>query len=350
MRIIALTAMVLFLCACQKNDPATQQESFYHLSIDGTSLPVLLRGNVDSKQIMVFINGGPGLSSLDLAEADLFSWRDNLEKSITIAYYDQRGCGNAQGDFNESSINLGQYRKDLHQILILLKAQYPDAQISLCGHSFGGFLASSYLINYGQKALADKLILIDGALNYDFELSWEFRHTFLKEMANNQISLGHNIEHWQDALDWSLENPILISDLQKNTWRKYVGQPGEFLIPDESLALSFRDYLKLGFNSSYNPFPSYFSSNLEKVNKLLNKELEGRNLQAYLKSINNPTLFLWGQYDDLIPPQEGLSMFDSLGTDPIHKEFIEIPDAGHEPMFSQGSVIQNSIRRFIFRP
>tara|TARA_B100001115_G_scaffold185030_1_gene190846 strand:- start:7024 stop:8076 length:1053 start_codon:yes stop_codon:yes gene_type:complete len=335
------------LFACQKFESSTSAETYFHLTVDKASIPVLLRGNTASNKIMLFVNGGPGLTSLDLAEADLFEWKSNLEKSVAIAYYDQRGCGNAQGDFEESSINLQQYRKDLHNVLGVLKAQYPDAELSLCGHSFGGFLASSYLLEYGDQALADKLILIDAALNYDFDLTWEYRRIFLQEMAEAQINLGENTAHWQAALDWLHTEPNLSDNAQKKIWNQYVGQPGEYLIPDEYLALSLWDYLKLGFASSYNPFPAFLSSNLEKINDLLNAELEGQNLQSDLKQIKLPALFLWGQYDDLIPPQEGKAMFDSLGTVDHQKEFISLPDASHEPMFSQNSALQALIKNFI---
>lgn len=350
MKKFIILTLIGSLIACSKFEQSTNAETYFHLTVDGASIPVLLRGNTSSKKIMLFVNGGPGLTSLDLAEGDLYKWKSDLEKSIAVAYYDQRGCGNAQGNFKESSINLKQYRKDLHHILGILRAHFPDAELTLCGHSFGGFLASSYLIEYGELALANKLILIDAALNYNFDLTWEYRRDFLQEMASDQIVLGNNIEHWQAALDWLSTRPDFSDKEQKKIWTQFVGQPGEFLIPDEFFELSLREYLQLGFASSYNPFPAYLSSNLKKVNKLLNTELDGQNLQGDLKSLQLRALFIWGQYDDIIPPQEGMAMFDSLGTSHNQKTFLSIPKAGHEPMFSQNELLQTHLKNFILKP
>ena len=93
-----------------------------------------------------------------------------------------------------------------------------------------------------------------------------FDTTFITNFAEAQINLGENTAHWQAALDWLHTEPNLSDNAQKKIWNQYVGQPGEYLIPDEYLALSLWDYLKLGFASSYNPFPAFLSSNLEKIN------------------------------------------------------------------------------------
>jgi len=264
----------------------------------------------------------------------MFNWKESLEKEVAIVYYDQRGCGNAQGNIDETTISTSQYVADLHAIITVLNNQYPDASVYLFGHSFGSFIGARYLLQENYQEHIEGWISMDGAYNFDFDLSWVYRREFLIGIAMEELAKGNKTQHWEAALEWALENTVISERDQKNKFREWIGNPGEIIIPEELGALSLRDYLRIGFASSYNPFPSYASSNLELVNDLLNAEVEGINLMNQVHHLQLPTLFLWGKYDDLITEQEGRAVFEKLGTDEAQKKFVLLPKSGHEPMFS----------------
>lgn len=344
-------ATVALLCislysSCEKFELTTESETFFHVGIDGTELPVLVRGNTAANKLVVFINGGPGLTSIDVARADMFDWQETIEKEIAVVYYDQRCCGNAQGNIEESTINIAQYVADLHAIVLVLNKQYPDADVYLFGHSFGSFIGANYLLYRDYQDDIAGWISMDGAYNFDYDLSWVYRREFLIGVANEELTKGNNIEHWTGALEWAEANHVIAEGDQKNEFREWMGQPGGIIIPEELPFLNLRDYLKIGFASSYNSFPSYASSNLELVNDLLNADVEGINLMSEVHRLQLPTLFLWGKYDDLITAQEGRAVFEKFGTDDGQKEFILLPKSGHEPMFSDPEKLNGELLMF----
>jgi len=106
-------------------------------------------------------------------------------------------------------------------------------------------------------------------------------------------------------------------------------------------------YLSIGFLSSYNIFPAYLSKNLDIVNEKLNEDLEGKNLISELGGISLPSLFIWGRYDDLIPPELGYDVFTNIGTPDHLKEFVIMPESSHEPYLSDPETFQNTVTNFV---
>lgn len=344
---IVLILGVFWSFSCEKFEVEKTSDAFLHVQIDDAMLPVWVKGNTASQKLIVYINGGPGLTSIDVARADMFGWSKSLEKDFGIVYYDQRGCGNAQGNFDEESLTLDQYVKDLDAIVTVLKSKYEDASIYLMGHSFGAFIGANYLLDSRLENKIQAWISIDGAYNFDYDLSWGYRRIFLENIALEQIEDGNLISHWEEALKWVEDNPEILTRQQKNEWRSFLGWPGEIIIPEEIATLSIRQYLSIGFASSYNPFPSYLSSNLKLVNDKLNKDAEGKNLINSVKDISIPALFIWGRYDDLIVPEEGEEVFANYGSDISRKTYSLFPESSHEPYISDPERFYSEVKDFI---
>lgn len=342
-------ALFLIACctACEKFDVSSDADTFFHAQTHGAELPVWVRGNTGSGKFIIYINGGPGATSIDVARADLFDWSTGLEEHFAMVYYDQRGCGNAQGPIDETTLTVDQFAKDLGVIVTILKSEYPNAQIYLMGHSFGSFIGVSYLLDHQGADHIAGWISVDGAYNFDYDLSWQYRRLFLINIANEEIGKGNMISHWTEALTWADDNPVILTRDQKNEWRQFVGWPGGIIIPLEETSISFGQYLGIGFASSYNPFPAYLSSNLEIVNNRLNQDAEGRNLITAVSALTIPTLMIWGRYDDLIAPEEGNAVFDNFGTPSPDKQFVLLPNSSHEPYISDPDRFQEEVIEFV---
>lgn len=352
MRYIKIHLAIIFGIAlsawsCEQFELETGSDTFFHVQIEGTELPVWVKGNTSSKKFILYINGGPGLTSIDIARADMFDWSSGLEENFAMVYYDQRACGNAQGNIDENTLTIAQYVKDLDAIIKVLQSEYDDPDIFLMGHSFGGFIGANYLLTEDFQDNIKAWISIDGAYNFDFDLSWQYRRTFLINIANEEILKGEDVEHWNTALEWANDNPVITTREQKNEWRGFVGFPGERIIPEELGELSLKQYLSIGFGSSYNPIPAYLSSNLNIVNDKLNEDAEGINLINEVSFIKLPSLLLWGRYDDLIVPEEGLDVFTNFGTPDEHKQYVLLPNSSHEPYISDPDGFKGAIIDFV---
>lgn len=326
--------MILGLGSCNKFEFEENADKFIHIKVDGVELPVRIKGNTASKRFIVYINGGPGLTSIDKARTDVYNWSENLEEQFAMVYYDQRGCGNAQGNIDESTLTVQQYAKDLDAIVNFLISTYPESEIFLMGHSFGGFIGANYLLNPDYQEKIEAWISIDGAYNFDFDLSWEYRRAFLANIAQIEIALGNDIKHWKTAQKWLALNLNIVTQEQKDKWREFIGAPGEIIIPLEETEISVRQHLGIGFASSYNPFPAFLSKNYEIVNEKLNQSAETIDLLSKLSDIMTPSLFISGRYDDIIVPEESTEVFKLFGTPEDHKRFILFYNSSHEPFIS----------------
>lgn len=345
--LISIISILLILASCEKFEFEDRADTFFHVKVNQTELPVWVKGKTLNKKLVIYINGGPGLTSIDLAETDLLGWSDILEDELAMVYYDQRGCGNAQGNILRESLTVSQFASDLDAIINVLKHHYEGAEIYLMSHSFGSFIASTYLMDTSRQSKISGWISVDGAFNFDYDLQWKYRRDFLVNIANEEISGGKDTGHWTDALTWASQTQEIISEKQKEQWRDYIGWPGEIILPEEEGNVPFGKILRIGFSSSYNILPAYFSKNLEIVNDSLNADVEGMNHISEVSNILLPSLFIWGRYDDLVPPELGYDVFNNLGTPENEKDFLLMEESGHEPYLSQPKTFQNSIVSFV---
>lgn len=109
--------------------------------------------------IAIFIHGGPGAWSKSFEDLK----GKNLEKCLSIIYYDQRGCGRSEDSKNDD-YSLERMLKDLD----LVRQKYNAAKIYLIAHSFGGILAVNYARNYPSHVKG--LIFANSTLNLPYSI------------------------------------------------------------------------------------------------------------------------------------------------------------------------------------
>lgn len=343
---IAILLSGMLLSACQRFEISADTNDLFHLTEAGTEIPVLVRGNTASGKFIVFINGGPGLSSIDVAELDLFGWQE-IEDEFAVAYYDQRGTGNSQGNMDPSTLTMEQYVTDLHKIVQVIRDKYDHPSIFLLGHSFGGYTGTEYLLNHDGIA---GWINVNGLNVVKVEDQWEYRRDFFVNVANEKITAGEDTIYWQEALDWISAIPVIETREQKDQWRDYIGQfPGDGIIPEEDVALPVGNLLRFLFFSSYNPVPAYLSSNWKIVADSLYEDVKDENLLPELHEISTPTLLIWGRYDDLIPPEIASDIHDSLGTPLADKSLLVLKYSGHQPFVNQPAEFNSAVIDFVRR-
>lgn len=357
---IAALCMALLLASCQKDafEIGSNTNDMFHVKNGDYLIPVLVRGNTASKKIILFIDGGPGNNTLDFAKIDYPNWKNTLESEYAVAYYDQRGTGNSQGNFTFGTSIYDTYTQDLHKVAEFLQKAY-DADITMLGHSFGGGLMYEYMIRYGGSAIPTKYISSNGPATTDSKsdtLRWKFRRDFLYNTANLEISRNTNVNEWNEVLQWlSITPEIKIIDGDDpynlmNQWNKYV-EDLVYVYYDEK-SPKIRDYLKVMFLSSYNPFPAYLSEkDRDLIAALFGAEDDlgynnGSQLMNRLSQINDqPILLLTGRYDDVCPPEELNYIFDQISS-PL-KQIHIIDYAGHEIYTHQSTEFFNTIKSFV---
>ncbi|MEL7122659.1 MAG: alpha/beta hydrolase [Bacteroidota bacterium] len=344
--ISALTLIVCSLGCSEKISLASENEDyFFHVKEEGAYLPVWVRGNVSSKKILLYVQGGPGLNTIDFATVDYMGWEGTLEKDYAIAYYDQRGMGNAQGDFDWESISLDQYMKDLRKIVFAIKTQYPETDVYLFGHSFGGWLSYLYEVTYADEPVVDGVIAMNAPFSTDKnEIRWTFRHAFLKRVAEDFIEKEIEMEYWTEVFNWTNEHPVIDELEERRQWNRYVINGLSAYEIEPKLGLG--KILKGVFASSINIFPTLLDvEKQDKVADLLFADQDGIELLDRLAEMQSPLLMITGSYDDIAPAEELEFAFEQIGS--IKKQLVVLPDAGHDSMLNQPEQFRKAIKDFV---
>ncbi len=345
-------AIIAISCKKEKFKLSSQTNEMFHVKNDDYLIPVLVRGNTASKKILLYIQGGPGYASLDFAQVDYPNWKNSLEVDFAVAYYDQRGTGNKQGDFSQGDLVLSTWIEDLSKVAVFLEKAY-GAEIIMMGHSFGGNLMYRYIIKKGNSAVPSKYISIDSPVTTDSDadtLRWIFRREFLFNTANIEISRGKRISQWTEVLQWLSATPVIKKvdgddpyQLMEQ-WNTYVDKLIYVDYPEKPVKV--KDYMNIVFTSNYNVL-AYLNSNYTKklVSIILNEE-ENDFLMNKLSIIQDKNILLiGGRFDDICPPEELAYVYAQIASS--QKTVKIIDNAGHTPFTDQPNEFYNTIKQFV---
>ena len=325
-------------------DFSTSANDFYHLKIDNAYLPVMVRGNTQSKVILLFVQGGPGYPSIDFASIDYPKWKNSVEKDFAIAYYDQRGFGNKQGNTDLSTITIKQYLKDILAIAQFLKARYSGTKVILFGHSFGGELGYHYLANHEEKGAVDGFISICGPYTHDGEnvelQRWGFRRDYLINVSDIFIGNNSNISFWQEAKNWAIATDVIDGDAEQLQWNKYVRKAEKFTEGE----IGLKAYLKIAFASPYNMLQHIQFDLNDKISSALIKDEQRYDLSTELYKIDLPVLIIAARFDDQAPAEELEFIYDNI-TSP-GKQFHLFQNAGHNVFLDEPAAFRELVRDF----
>lgn len=343
--ILFLAVVVLQMSCSEDFQISSAGSDFFHIKHNGYYMPVMVRGNTASRKILLFVQGGPAINTLDFAHVDYSGWKTTIEKQFAIAYYEPRGMGNRQGNFDLEQISIDQYLDDLHTVARFLKTQY-RAEIYLLGHSFGGYLTYRYMIQYGDEAMVSKYITANGpaTTDYDTTLRWDLRREFLLGEANEAIAKGSDIAQWEEIRHWCYEHTVLDTDDEFLQWNLYVEE--QIYVDYEEKLPTTSDYLNVAFFSSYNPLTA--NLNMEAVSIVENRikeSLKRFSLVENLELIAKPVLIITGRHDDVCSPEEAHYIHDNISS--AEKVLVILPDAGHHSFHHQPELFNNAIVEFV---
>ena len=339
MRYVHTSISVLFLAflftGCKKEFTglSSNANEIFWVTNKGADMPVRVMGNTSSKIIILIIHGGPGDGSYDYANYETKRLRDKYG----VAFWDQRNAGAASGTNNINKLSLPQMINDLELVVKVLKLRYQGADVFLYAHSFGGLLATGYLVKDSNQNQLNGWIEIDGAHNYP--LSNTSSRKMLMDTAQSEINKGNNILQWQKILSYcSSHDPLSTYEISSqiesyaHDAENYMGieRKNSILTLAEDPSDQLVNYYNLFYTSSGNDFL---------------QSLESANYSDQLYKIKIPSLLLWGQFDFTVPPDVGEDGMTNLGS--AYKKLVFFPHSGHHPMETDTDLVEDEIIAFI---
>jgi len=335
---IITLGLLLLTGACQKSEYLSEGDFFY-LENKEAKMPVWVNGNFDSNVMIIFVHGGPGDSGISHSTTPGWNY---VEEDYMVVYWDQRFSGIAQGDPDLSTMNPKQFVEDLDKLVQVIQNKYPEKDLFICGHSWGGMLSSAYLGENNNASKFKGWIDLDGSIYAELETQL-MKDWILERVPAELAKPDADVEFWQFIIDWYEENPNpgnytgyepywYVSNLRGDAvdWEKTQEE-----YPTPYVELIFRSMFSLSYYV-------YSFGNPEDV-----IEWDAVDCTPALQNITIPALLLWGANDGVVPTTVADYVYDHLATDPSQKEIVLIDECGHGPHVEKPDAFYDAVRNFI---
>jgi len=327
---------------------AQKVKDFFYVEPETKNLPVFVRGNVDAKKIVLYVQGGGADNGIDFGRSDYPKWKKTLEQKLAIAYFDQRGLNRSVKRIDTSKINETQILKDIISIAKSLHEKY-KADIYLLGHSLGGKDVLKCLAKFPQEAAFIKAgIVCNAPITSDFspERYNHYRPLYLKNLAKEFIDKEENTQLWQEAYDWMVQTDSISTPEASKKWNTYVDKAYEPTKRKIGLGM----VMKVIFARPYNPI-KYLN---QKDNKFVSDRLwyaerarwESQTqvpLWEVLPNIQHPVVLLTGRYDPIAVPEEQEAAQKLIP----NAKLVVFPNCHHESFLDQPQLFNTTILDYL---
>lgn len=301
---------MVLISSCKKEEAlSSDMEEQFYIKNGNVNMPVWIDGNGTSKTFIITVHGGPILGSgNDFYNA---TFAEEMEEKYVMVYWDQRHTANSHGHLKNEDLTVDAFISDIRLLVQTLKLKYgDDISLFLMGHSWGGMLATNYLLKESYQGDFKGWINIAGTPDAPQELIESAK--LLLTISEEEISKGNKVTEWQDLVNTVSEidtNNIdkvaekTLAD-QENVMFDLLGDqryPEQYRYKGASTLFSPADDLLLFSNLIHSGSLEF----LEVVNKI--------DVVDDLYKITIPTLIQFGKYDSGTSPVIGQILYDNIG-------------------------------------
>lgn len=333
-RILYFLILVFVISSCQKED--LSHEDHFFVSNDDAVMPVYIKGNLDSDVIILFLHGGPGGNA---SQATFLPSFQGIENSYAIAYWDQRASGLSQGNPDKSTFTIEQFVEDTDYVIEALNVRYPDKQIFLFGHSWGGALGAAYLSTNNYQTKITGFICMDSGHN--LELGLPLSVDWVENYATEQVNLNDNVSYWSEVEEWCATNPDMTVPDNFFKYVEFLNETDAYRHNNQEVEIdkvTLGDILNSRLSLAVLIGGQYLSQNFNIL------EL---NLSDEMASITIPSLVLWGENDGVNTVAMGYDAYNSIGTDSLKKELVILENSAHEGYLEQPEIFKTTLINFV---
>ncbi|MGH2666390.1 alpha/beta fold hydrolase [Flavobacterium sp.] len=168
-----LTAYTVASQTVTANKPAD-----YIYASDGTKLFAKVSGK---GPVCIFVHGGPGMwsKSFEVLKGN------NLEKKLSMVYYDQRGSGRSDASVSKN-YSIDRMIEDIEDIRRSLGVE----KVYLMSHSFGGIIAANYAKKFPEHL--NGLILLNSTLCVNNSIEGQIK--YINGLLNTNFTITNSNE------------------------------------------------------------------------------------------------------------------------------------------------------------
>lgn len=339
MKFNKLILLLLILNSCEKSTNEIVSDHFY-LESKGSTMPVFVKGNINSKVCVIFLHGGPGSTSLES-----YQNKNNpfykLQQHFAVVYWDQRNAGSSWGNSTEP-LSLKLYTEDLTKLIKLLQFKYSsDLRFVLVGHSWGGSLGINYLADSQNQQNVIGWIEIGGGHNVPRIV--ELEKEMILNLGQQFVQSGLKTNEWNSIITEA--NSLNIEDKNGIFGMNRLANQSESLIRkmDSVNSKIENNFINDFFFSPIDPFAE--SVNENRTFQEMELELSKLNLSDDLPKIKIPTLLLWGKYDFRVPPKFAFEELEKYGS--TDKKLMIFKRSAHYVHLNEPDLVYEELLEFI---
>ena len=274
--------------------------------VNGTELFVT---RVGGGEPIIVVHGGPMLE-----HGYLLPHLEPLAETHELILYDQRLSGRSAPEVDSASVRLQTYVDDIEA----LRATLGLGRIHLMGHSWGGLLAMSYAIRYGDNL---KSLILLNSLSPSAAL-WQQEEQALAEFVTDADRAEMQTIRRTEA--FAQQRPEAIAELLRTSFKAQ--------FHDRSLINELRIYV-----------PDDYTSRSAQFGYMM-ADLRGFDLREALTGVDVPTLIIYGAAE---PAAEiaGTALDQRLP----NSELVVIENSGHFPFIEQPDTLFAALLEFLDR-
>jgi len=290
------------------------------LEINGTRQRVRICGSRKGLPPVLIVQAGPGFPLLH--EVTKFQKRLQLEQDFTVAYWDQRGCGNAAKQ-DTQSISLGTQVDDLCE-LIRWVAEETGQSMVLLGISIGATISLQAVMRNADRIKAFVAVSIDTDIPASDLATYDFLKKAGARIAKKVEKLGPPPYTTPEQLQLRAH---LMTDLGGIEHGKRFGE-------------LFRE-LMFSLIRTYGLFGTLAAlRNMNAIQRKILPELASLNLIANWPRTTIPVHYIFGNDDPLNPPSivQRVSKVIAPGD-----TVVTLTEAGHMLHFDQSATVRSAI-------
>jgi pimeloyl-ACP methyl ester carboxylesterase len=295
------------------------------LNVHGTKQFLFIEGKDQSKPVILFLHGGPGVPfPFGVGARSAFP---EITENFVAVYYDQRGSGKSYSkDIPMETMNINQFIEDTDVVVEYLAKRFNTEKVMIAGTSWGTIIGTKYSAQYPEKVSAY------------IGLSQFVNHKNNQLLAMNWLSnIAKNNK--DDKLLKSLESlgqPLLTGEKEEELMKYVREYGGENYSDDKTEKASILGMIKTAAFS-----PDYSLGDLYKATvsgatfslftaRDLQKEINEVDLMTEINELKLPVYIFQGTHDKITNYDLTKEYIDNLDAK-AGKEFITLEHSAHYP-------------------
>jgi pimeloyl-ACP methyl ester carboxylesterase len=321
-----LLSIAIGLAACTKTGlPVSHDLRLRH---KGADMPIWVRGNLESRKIVLYLHGGPGECAMCLR--DYFA---AIEEKVAMAYWDQRIAGSASGNADPATLNYPQFAEDLRMAVLLLQQQYPDAKIYLFGHSFGVEMAWQFLTTGNNQELVSGFVALNGTFS-----TFEWLKTVQQWVIEQaKVQKDTEAEQYMNSLQLTRDN--MATTVKWGDWYQRMFRLGANPVwPSDD-----KGYARKIWFASPHSKPAQMT-NTAQYNEYYSSEIFRFDCREQLKNVRIPIGLFWGVKDGIMPLAHAYETRELLS---VPTEIVRFENSWHTAFHTESEKFAAELLRFL---